>query len=543
VNASDIALEYGYLFDRTLKETLQLPYQLSSIRIPQNEICYSGTINEVFSKLQDNLIYLYSLTKISDNNIPGNYAKIAGGAPAALSANGRFTYFLTSSTTSSQLRPLSTYGLNQLDKLVDGKFYPEKTLQGNEVGFFVSDTHVVVLTSNYNNNTIGVFLSSNTIYDNSKFNFEDLDSITFDKQNFIYVCDSKGNSIYKYNIENLIVEDDLIGRKILLADNIGGSKGTYLDKLKFDNPGLINIYFNNLYVIDRNNYAVKIYDLNLNWVNTIKFNRYFQDFDITAFRVNENNNLFYFGFEDNVGVFTPSLSTIDFFNLSGIAVSGEEIRDFEFSKEDKNIFYVITNKNIYKKTLSKPRNTVGVFLLSENNISVNEFLFGSINSQDGKDLFSVYGKNNNSGIFYTFLEDSQYVTVLTNNDLDFYTIEEIEINSEEYAQDWVFSKSMSKILLNILALRDRIVRRFAGKYDNKGNLLYFGQMYLVDEEINKEQFDYSVNYFVNINEVFSNSVFNRAIDKMYSFQAQMLNVLRDTTLNVWPPLSTTITVS
>jgi len=158
-------------------------------------------------------------------------------------------------------------------------------------------------------------------------------------------------------------------------------------------------------------------------------------------------------------------------------------------------------------------------------------------------LLTVYGKNKNAGIFYNFLEESKYVSILTTNDLDFYTIEEIKVNSEEYAQDWVFSKAFSKILINILAMRDRIVRRFASKYDTSGNLLYFGQLYLTDKEINKDEFDYSVNYMVNLNETFGNSVFNRAIEKMYSFETQMLSVLKDTTLNVWPPLSTTVTVS
>jgi len=223
--------------------------------------------------------------------------------------------------------------------------------------------------------------------------------------------------------------------------------------------------------------------------------------------------------------------------------SNENIVDFQFSKIDSNIFYIITDKNIFKTTVSKPNEIIGRFLLPENNINVTNFKFGSINVINNKDLLSVYGKLNNSGIFYNFLEESKYVSILTTNDLDLYDIKEIKVNSEEYSQDWVYSKAFSKILLNILALRDRIVRRVAGKYDQRGNLLYFGQLYLSDVEINKEEFDYSVNYMVNLNETFGNSVFNRAIEKMYSFETQMLSVLRDTSLNVWPPLSTTVTVT
>ena len=86
-------------------------------------------------------------------------------------------------------------------------------------------------------------------------------------------------------------------------------------------------------------------------------------------------------------------------------------------------------------------------------------------------------------------------------------------------------------------MRDRIVKRFAGKYDGDGNLLFFGTLYLLDNEIQKEQFDLSLNYFVGINEMFSNSVINRSIKKFYSLQTQMLSVLRDAAINVYPPLT------
>ena len=545
MQANLIAKEYGYNYDRVLKETLTLPYQLDEILIPQNEICYHGTINEVLEKLQTNLIYLYSLTKISNNNIPMNFDKVASGKPSSsfYSASANFTWMNTEYNPISAVRPLSTFNLTQLDKLVSGKFYPERTISNYELGFFITSSYLVALTSNYDNNTIGVLVSTNKIYENSTFNFQKLNSVAFDKQNFVYVCDEIDNSIYKYNIENLILEDDIIGKKILFDDSLGGGEGTYLDKTKFKAPNFINIFENLLYVIDTGNYCLKVFDLNLNWKYTYRFKRFFESFNITSFKPNHQNNLLYFGFGQHIGIFLPNLSSTEFITMSSELSAGETIKDFCFSLEDKNIFYVITNKNIFKKTTSKPKNTIGKFLLPENNIKVQEFLFGSIDYIYDVDRFIVYGKNNNAGVFYSFLEDSNYTTILTNNDLDFYTIDEISIRPEEYAQEWVFSKALSKVLLNILALRDRIVKRFSGKYDTKGNLLYFGPLYLTDIEINKDEFDYTNNYLVNLNEVFSNSVFNRAIAKIYSFETQMLSVLRDTTLNVWPPLSTTIVVS
>jgi len=569
MKAEEISLtQYNFKFDRVLGEPLELPYSLNEILIPQNELAYSGTINEVYNKLQTNLMYIYSVCRMSDNNIPLNYYRIGGGAPTSLLAvSGRMAWFNTDNVTSNQLRPLSTYGLSQVDKLVDGRFYKENLIANKEIGLFISNTHLVVLTADFSTDTLGVYVSTNAVTENSIFTFTSLNSIAFDKQNFVYVSDNFLNTIYKYNIENLILEDNIIGKKILYVDSVGGT-GNYLDNDRFNNPCFLNIYNDLLYVIDKNNFCLKVYDLNLNYKNTIRSKRIFQQNNVTAFRPNSNNNLFYIGFDDKFAIFTPDLlpppppeplfvgddrpeqllntdiSDVTYYTLSSLFTSGEKIVDFSFSEADKNIFFIVSNKNVYKRFISKPDYHIGRFLLSEQNIFLSAFRFSMLdNFDENTDRFIIYGINQNAGIFYQFLEDSNYISILTNDDIDLYTYDEIKINPEEYSQDWVFTKANYKLLLNILTIRDRIVKRFAGKYDNKGNLLYFGPLYLTDIEVQREQFDVSLNYFLNVNEIFSNSVFNRSIEKFYSFQTHMLSVLKDTSLNVWPPLSSTIIVS
>jgi len=545
MQASELVKDYNFYYDRALGVKLELPYKLDSIKIPINEIAYHGTINEVYEKLQTNLVYLYSSTKLSDNNIPVNYAKIAGGAPTPLySLSGRFNWFSTSNNNvyTANMKPLSAYGLKELDNLNSGAFYNKKTLDGKNLGFFVSNNYIYALTGNYNNNTIGVYVSSNKVTESSQFNFIKLNSLAFDEnKNYLYVSDTGGNSIYQYDISNLINEDNLIGRKILYVDSIGGT-GTYQDTDKFDEPGLLNIYNNYLYVIDKKNSCMKVYDSNLNWKKTFRNRNIFKAYNVTAFRPNPNNDLFYMGFDTRMGIFNNNLETLSVISLSSnfTSVSAESIVDFSFSKADTNIFYIITNKNIYKRTLSRPDVHVGKFLLDRPDININitNFKFSYLDAYDyNTDNFVVYGKYNNAGMFLSFLEDSNYQSILANNDLDFYTIDEIKINPDEYIQDWVFTKANYKILLNILSMRDRLVKRFAGKYDQYGNNLLFGSLYLLDNEIQKTQFDYSLNYFIGLNENFSNTVFNRSIEKLYNLQVQMLSVLRDTTINIWPPVS------
>lgn len=546
MQASEITKDYGFYYDRTMGGTLELPYRYDEIAIPINEISYNETINEVYNKLQTNLIYLYSLTKLSDNNIPFQYNKIASGASTSLyPLCGAFSWIPTTLATTTNSKPLSSYGYAQLDNLVTGNFTNKSPVGSNtNIGFFASNTHLYVLTSNYNYNTIGVYLSTNTVTENSTFTFKKIESIAIDEnKKYLYVCDSGNDTVYQYSINNLLEEDNIIGRKIVYVDSMGGT-GTYQDIDKFKNPSFLNLYQNNLYIMDRGNYCVKVFDSNMNWVRTFRNKKLFLENEITAFKINPTNNKFYLGFNTILGVFTSELSTCNFFSMSSFFETNEKIIDFSFSETDNNIFYTITNKGVYKKFISKPETYIGKFLLTNNNITTTQFNFSYLTKySDNIDNLVVYGKRYNAGMFLSFLEKSNYITILTNNDLDMYTIDEIKVNAEEYSQDWVFSKANYKILLNILTMRDRITKRFAGKYDGYGNLLFFGTLYLLDNEVQKEKFDYSLNYLVGINEMYSNSVINRSILKMYELQTHMLSVLRDTKLNVWPPLTSTKVIS
>jgi hypothetical protein len=543
--AIDIVQDYGLFFDRYLGDKLELPYKLETILIPQNEIVNAYTINEVYEKLQYNLAYLYSVSRISENNIPINYAKIAGGNPGtiAFSASGNYAWFSTYNTTPTLLKAWSFYGYPQIDNLVTGRFYPEKSISNKNVGFFITSTAIIALTTDYNNNTIGFYLSTSKVTENSVLTFSNLNSIAYDRNNFIYVADEDNDIIYKYDVNNLFVEDNLIGRKILYDDSVGG-RGSFLDENRFNKPSFLNIYEDLLYVVDKNNYCIKTFDLNLNYKKTIRSKKYFENYNVSAFRINQNNGMLYVGFTTYLGIFDKNFNNSFFVNLSSIFEVGEVIKDFNFSEVDKNVFYIITNKNIHKRFISKPQNVIGKFLLPENNIQVTTFNFSYLVPFDNNtDNLVVYGKYGSKGIFYSFLEDSNYVSILTQDDINMYTIDEIRVDKEEYAQDWVFSKASYKLLINLINMRDRIVRRFAGKYDDRGNLLYWGSLYLLDNEVQKEEFGVTLNYFVNLNEIFSNSVFNRSISKFYDFQTHILSTLEDKTLNVWPPLSTTFVIT
>jgi hypothetical protein len=73
VNISTEFERYEYSFNRSLSSSMILPYVKSDIEIGVNEIANNSNINTSLDKLQSNLMYLYSLSKFANPNLPANY--------------------------------------------------------------------------------------------------------------------------------------------------------------------------------------------------------------------------------------------------------------------------------------------------------------------------------------------------------------------------------------------------------------------------------------------------------------------------------------
>jgi len=527
--------QYDYYYDRYLNETLELPNKWDDIKIPENEVVSESTINIPYKKIFENLIYLYSLTQISSNFIPKSFEGFT-----TCSTSSSFTFF-DNLDTYSNVKSFSSVGLSVLDNINDGLF--KKVNSNFYLGVLVSNTYITLLTATEDFKTVNILLSTNKVTENSQLEFKNLVSVKLDNNNFIYVLDKTAEVLYKYDINTIFQEDDIVGRKILYVDSTKGS-GPNNEFNRFSNPTKIDIYEDNIYVIDKDNYAIKTYDLNLNFKKYIRNEIYFYENVPTAFRINQDSGLMYFGFENNgIGIWDTDYNIKDFVSLNTTLStnSGEDIVDFIFSEYDKNIFYVLTNKNVFKRFLSKPTSYIGKFITYYNNINFQINKFAHIHLEkvvdNLKDRILIYGNYNNAGIFYNFLEDSNYKSVCVDPNFDIYSLDEILINQEEYSQDWVYTKTNYKMLCNLLALRDRITKRFAGMYTNLGDLVYQGSLYLEDSDIQLEKFNLSLNYFPGINEPFSSSVLNRCLRKLYDLEEQILIMLRDKQLNSFPPLS------
>ena len=137
-------------------------------------------------------------------------------------------------------------------------------------------------------------------------------------------------------------------------------------------------------------------------------------------------------------------------------------------------------------------------------------------------MFSVSG---NVGKFGNFYDNLNLFDVLAVRDFDVYSFDEINFNSNEYLQNWTINKNISKLVINHMRLRDEIIGKFIASKDYMGNIFFRGTRYLLPNELASIYFAQDLSFYIGGNEIITNSIVNRPLEKLYNIQKQMLTVL------------------
>jgi hypothetical protein len=125
-----------------------------------------------------------------------------------------------------------------------------------------------------------------------------------------------------------------------------------------------------------------------------------------------------------------------------------------------------------------------------------------------------------------FQDNLNVTSVLTNDVFDVYSLSGITIDKEEYLQNWVINKSISKLLMNHMRLRDNISSKFL--YDQStipGDTLLAGTRYLLPIELTALNFNQDVTNFIGVNEIFQNNIINRPFETVFNIQTNLLSAL------------------
>lgn len=563
-------------YDRILLEEVSLPYEFNAdIFIAPNETCNSRLFNDRLYKLYRNTLYLYSQLFLASNDIPNGYDRAAGIKKSNLS----FSWSAEDSSSGTSFAPFASAGYAQIDDVI--KFEAVEAYDGSYRFLGVSPTAFVALSSNKDLTTFGVVNIKTQISENNDLQFSNLADISIAGK-YAYACDISQSIIYKYDVSGYFSGDASIANRFILVDSIGGF-GNAFAQTKFNEPDVVyaNDEINRLYIHDKNNRCVKIYDTKLSYVSTRTFTAG-TGAAAKAFGYNPVAKLVYMLIKNSstnahaLQVCDKNLQVIEEYSITDALESGEEYKGFCFSKNDSNIFYLFTNKSVFKKFISKPDKTIGKWLIykagnvvthiwnlekskynraqwswsdsgnsyrdSATVSGMSSFLISNISA--GEQIFLFVGSRGKPfNRIQHYNEYNIFNSALGVSNINAYSTSKAKVSDDEFVNAMVINKELYKIAFNTLNVMRFITGRYAAEYDYLNNLVYKGIVPLDDDEsaaINEINLK---NIYVHENELMNNSgVLNRCFKELYNLQHQALLVVRTKINNLTYSLSGTQTI-
>jgi len=525
MNINTIIQQQGIIYDRSLNTTLTLPYSgFETIKLKQNESVTNFNINSIITKLYENYLQLYKYTHIASNVMPITSVAMLGVSAGVLS-------FYRSIST-SQLDAFGAAGFPGIgsSNVLTVRYNPETdsyaifTTNGNNTLLaFTADSSFTMVAS-----ALSARYTSNSINATPWQNITDL---TFDGDNSLYVLDSDANSIYKYNASGFLTNDNILKNKLVYTSYIGG-KGNYNDNTKFNKPNSIAYYDSEIYVLDAGNSCIKKYDTNLNWEITYRLFRDFLQSPPLQIGFSKMGVPFVLLANNQLIQYSNDFNTKQIYSVIPLSGDNSTIKKFTFSSSDSNVLYLYSNNYVYKCLISDPADFIGRYSLSRFRVNTTETINAVASvpvvfNNQPSDCNFILSTGGAGGKICLYYDNINTVSVLADEEFDVYPLDVIKINPDEYLQNWVINKAISKLLLNHMRLRDNIVEKLIYKKDIiSGDVLLSGTRYFVPSEMDTMAFHQEITNYIGINEIFQNTTVNRPFEYIYNIQINLLNILQ-----------------
>lgn len=556
----------GIVQDRLPGDILTLPNNIYNIRVSVNDFVTADTINYRLEKLYDNWLYLISKSIIPSNNIPNNdyYTNIIADTPeTGLSWRSNTTFPDVSSTTSSRsLNDIKK--ISRVQNIVDSHvFNVVATTTTNVILMSGTDYNIDVIVNQVN----GARSDNNVSHPSNNIYFENITDHEISQSNELFVLDDGLDTLFKFDINGIltldkaILNNDTPGR--LMTGLIGGP-GDISSRTKFKKPINITSVNNAIHVLDftPTNSMIKVYDSELNWKSMFSLGSLLSSGPIDM-KYNDNTRRFYVlchekTYNNTSGSTIPKLVVFDeMFNhitthnlmndtKHSESINGEVYKELNFSKENQNIFYITTNKNIYKKYVTRPEDFIGKFLVNEKSIGAGANNNQSFNCMSiipatlvkGTEVLSmdnIWVYESTFEVIHKFIENSNYQkSIETQFDQKILQPEDMTIHQEESVSSFVYNKTFIKHLYNNMLVLENTSRRFATTYDSAGLSQYVGFKYLNKSDLDSNNYNVGMGNYIGVNEIVTTHTVNRCLERIYQLQQVILSNWQEKPTNIYP---------
>lgn len=559
--------------DRLISDISSIPYTFQHVEIHPGEDFNGRILNDRINKLYKNTLYLYSRCFLANNNIPIGYDRVGGVA------GGTLTWIPQTGTDNTTMFPFSAASLSQLDNVIDAATLNFDNNEGYS-HICISSSNIIALSSDSTLQNLTVVYSSSKVDYTSMLNFDSLSSISV-TGHLMYVVDSVQNNVYRYDISGLVAGDVTLTNKVFLTKFIGG-RGNSLAKTKFNSPDVVyaSVDADRVYVHDKGNKCVKVFDSNLTHITTRTTNAR-RNILTRCFGYNTLFNFTYLIEQDvdantnTLFICDTNLNTLESFVLEDQLTSTEYFRKIEFSKADSNIVYVVTNENVFKKFLTSPARTIGKWLFYKSGLTTSHvwnyersrwnkagwswsdgtdrinastplLSFSTLNRLNtGDDDIFVYAGSTSKSFnkILHYREPSTYRSVLGVQNSTVYRFDQSNVDNDEFIQGFVINKEIYKIVKNLLFVKNYIQGRYSAEYDFIGNLVFSGITALTNDELQSITMDSVANFYIHENEVMNSpGAINRVLKRIADLQSQLSTIISTKITNFVPSLSGSQTI-
>jgi hypothetical protein len=472
---------------------LTLPYTFEDIRINPNEFGVASVFNSSITKLHLNLEYLKSNTRILNSKTPSLYFGWLG-VNGSLIADGlewhTINYKSEFVETPSYAVPINTGFLNIKD-----------LAETNDRLFVLDDRG------------LRIFINSNSPGEIKFSNMEDIISTTTNLVSFdvsedgklLYLLDSVQNKIFRVDIDYDSTNNSLYETYnpiLSLTYNIGAF-GSLEKPYGFNNPIQILHINKNVYILDYNNQAVKLYTENLEWIHTYYISGFEQNQPLSV-AVQKQTNFAYIMTSSKVYVFNykknSASSIIDISSLTPL----DPIKIF--FDEAGEFFYILTKKAVFKYTAT------GLYM-DVVNIPDSNLEYTNAKKTTGRNvILSV------KDAIIKIQEITDIIETGEGLDVNYWALDQLKVYEEELVQDLTYNRCLLRMGQNIKNFRNSLEAKpqLVSEFTVAGQLNYFGLAPLKSNLRPKLQNDVERDMVaVGVNELHNLSIINRELQKLY----------------------------
>jgi hypothetical protein len=468
---------------------LNLPYSLEQVEIQPSEWGVEDIFNTAIYRLQDCLEYLISNTQTINTSSPTEYIGWLGNDSGSKVSIIKWYTKNYNSEYYNNPELATSLGYSYFSNIKDAKETNDHifVLDGTRFRVFSAGANPIELNFS-NSNEIASLLINPLSFDIN------------DTGDTLFIVDAPVNKVYRFNL-------DLSNNPSINIELFTGGFGGTNDHNKYNSPTEICYNNKNVYVLDYNNFCVKQYNNDLNWLHTYS-NEMFTINKPTSITIHPTLSLVY--------ILTNTYKVYIFDNLNDNifeTIDVKEINDgykiikIEFD-ENGDFFYILTEQNAYKYSAS------GGYITTLNLTKTSNIKLKNVKATNNRSL--IFSSDKCLLKFQDILEVFKLGEGLP---YKYWTKDQLKVYSDEFSSDINYNRSLIRLSQNIKSFRDTLNAKFilASEQTTSGIVTYFSWIPINSVDLPKFEFDIENDTIgVGVNELHIPQVFNKEIKKLYS---------------------------